>query len=595
MMKQTRLLHQIRHLMRLASSLLLVIVGLLICRGVADAQVPTPTRRVNAPHFEDTVPLSQSAIFWFGQVDTTHNYADVRVGYTDAYLQISVAVIDRYLWYDRDPVISELTDWDAVTLYLDTKGDGGAAPAEDDYRFVGQLNWWEPREAWQAASRGDGENWISAMVPFTTTSSWRSIDDAPNDNRGDDRGWVLTFRVPFESVGLAAPPDEAAVWGMGLALHDRDDAAGTPIPDATWPEALSPSEPDTWGELAFGMPTHRSPIVVGDETTVIRDRLDDASVPDVAVGGTIDNLCPGSPSWIWSGWGDANFAGARHFNVSNLDVGDWPCIARYYVTFPLDAIPQDSAIVSASLTLYQWGGSDLRYAKPSLIQALTIGEAWDETTLTWNNAPLAIENVAATWVDPVPEGGVQWPGFPHHWDVSRAVAQAHVAGTPLRLAFYEADWALHSGKYFVASEEGDWNAVARPTLRVRWGEPVGGVEKAVTPAAAQCRQPVTYTLSLLGNGRVMTLTDELPVEVTAPSRQTVGLTYTPHRLSWTGQPAVGEQVTLSYVVTPTICSPSVLINRAVVTQEGGLTETATAYVLVDAQQIYLPTVQLQRP
>ena len=67
----------------------------------------------------------------------------------------------------------------------------------------------------------------------------------------------------------------------------------------------------------------------------------------------------------------------------------------------------------------------------SLIQVLTVGEDWNESTLTWNSAPLALENVAASWVDPL-ETPPPYPGVPRQWDVSRAVAEAYAAGQPVR-------------------------------------------------------------------------------------------------------------------------------------------------------------------
>jgi hypothetical protein len=51
------------------------------------------------------------------------------------------------------------------------------------------------------------------------------------------------------------------------------------------------------------------------------------------------------------------------------------------------------------------------------------------------------------------------------------MAKAYNSGQPLRLAMYSADYYMHSGKYFVSSDEGDWNEVARPTLEVTWAEP----------------------------------------------------------------------------------------------------------------------------
>jgi hypothetical protein len=124
-------------------------------------------------------------------------------------------------------------------------------------------------------------------------------------------------------------------------------------------------------------------------------------------------------------------------------------------------------VISATLTVYQFGGSDPSLAQPSLVQVLTVADPWDETTITWNNAPLAVENVGQSWVDPIPPPGLPWPGAARNWNLTWAVSQAYAAGqSVLRLALYEADEAYHSGKYFTSSDTGDWNEVGRPTLKV---------------------------------------------------------------------------------------------------------------------------------
>jgi hypothetical protein len=153
-----------------------------------------------------------------------------------------------------------------------------------------------------------------------------------------------------------------------------------------------------------------------------------------------------------------------------MDVADWPCFSKYYVTFPLDSLPAGQVIHSATLTLHEFGGSQPADAQASLIQVMSVAEDWDEGTLTWNNAPQVFENVSQTWVDPLPDFP-GWPGVPFHWDLSRAVAQAYASGQPLRIVLYSADAAMHSGKYFSSSDAEDWNATARPTLNISWGTP----------------------------------------------------------------------------------------------------------------------------
>jgi hypothetical protein len=109
-----------------------------------------------------------------------------------------------------------------------------------------------------------------------------------------------------------------------------------------------------------------------------------------------------------------------------------------------------------------------------------VAEDWDESALTWNNAPLAVENVSGSWVYPM-ENYPGLGGVPFQWDISPAVAQAYAAGAPLRLALYSADGDYHSGKYFTASDTGDWNAESRPTVRILWGDPITPTSQLYLP------------------------------------------------------------------------------------------------------------------
>jgi hypothetical protein len=86
------------------------------------------TRRVNVPYAQVKPPdpyPTQMAIFWFGKVDPTNNYADVRTIYDDEFLTVVVHIFDRQLWYDRNPTKETLTDWDAVSLFLNLDGNVG--------------------------------------------------------------------------------------------------------------------------------------------------------------------------------------------------------------------------------------------------------------------------------------------------------------------------------------------------------------------------------------------------------------------------------------------------------------------------------------
>ncbi len=470
-----------------------VYLPLVIKNGVPPTPSPTPApptptpipssggplRRINAPHFPgDTIPPEQTSIFWFGSLSPTSNYVDVRAAYSDQVFYLYVAIFDRRLWYDATPPVSDLTAWDAVTLYLDLDGNVGNAPDTDSYRVTASLadpNL--PRGDYERVSRGAGGTWGDATLSgLITYPGWRG--QHLNDDT-DDRGWAMTLRIPYSALGLSGPPVEGTIWGMGLAVHDRDDASGTAIPDQIWPETLNTNRPDTWGQFRFGLYTYTPPALDPAGSLKIREEPDNGIiVPDAAMGSTIGGpLCPGDPNYIWSTWPNRNFGAERQFIIQNqFNIDDWPCFAKYYVTFPLDSLPQGKVILSATLTLYQWGNNGPPDQAPdSYIHVLTVPEAWDESTITWNNAPLPGENIDQIWVPVVDckdsNGNMQWPCFPRVWDVTGAAAQAYADGEPLRLALYSSDSGMHSGKQFTTSETGDWNVAGRPALDIVWGNP----------------------------------------------------------------------------------------------------------------------------
>jgi hypothetical protein len=423
----------------------------------ATGQVDSPSRRVNVPHLSGA--SFTPTVFWFGKVDPTSNYADVRLWYYDEQLAIMVNMIDRLVWYDTTSSETDLTKWDAVSVYLDLAGNTGAAPSTNAYLIQSQLGF-------QASYRWIDNAWEPTSIPIEVETTWRG--NSPNDNL-DDKGWQVTFTIPFESLGLNGPPPLGTKWGMGIMVHDRDDAGGTAIPDTVWPAAMNPISPDTWGELNFGLVNYMPPPVLPQGEITIRQGLNNAQVFDAHVGG--HTTC-GEGLDHWTQWGEANYAGYDQINIQNQwDIADYPCFSKYYITFPLDALPSGKTIVSASLQMTLFGnagGGVWGEAPDSYIEVFSIGEDWVEATLTWNSAPLALENLGGTLVHP---RDYDLPDQAYYWDISRAVAEAYAAGEPLRLALYSADGERHTGKYFWSSDVGDWNAEERPTLRVRLGIP----------------------------------------------------------------------------------------------------------------------------
>lgn len=439
------------------------------------------TRRVNAPFFNVAditgQKFSEMAIFWFGRVGPTENYTDVRVAYNTTELVVYAAIFDRRLWYDTTPSASDLTQWDSVSVYLNLTGNAGGAPTTSAYRFVAQLTNGGTLPAGSKASyRGNGSAWGAQAITFTASSGWRG--DVINDNT-NDRGWAMTFRIPFSSLGVSAPAQGAAPWGLAVVVHDRDEAGGTPIADQAWPaNTLDLNGPSTWGQLRWGLPAYTPPPSTPGGAVTIRHKLNGAVVPDADVGGALANQCPGDENYIWNSWGNANYGANTGLNIQNQDdIADWPCFAKLYITFPLTGVPADKVIRSATLTLHQTGGSGPSSngdpPTDQYIQVLSVNQDWSEGSITWNNAPLAVENFSGSWVGTVVGcgGSIAWPCVPRTWNVTALVAQAYASQTPARLILYSANTGYGTGKHFTSSNAEDWNAVGRPTLTVEWGHP----------------------------------------------------------------------------------------------------------------------------
>ncbi len=177
------------------------------------------------------------------------------------------------------------------------------------------------------------------------------------------------------------------------------------------------------------------------------------------------------------------------------------------------------------------------------------------------------------------------------------MAEAYALGTPLRLALYEADYAYHSGKYFYSSDVSDWNAEGCPTLAITWGRAIADLSKVVAPAFGDQGTPITYTLSFLGTGNTLTLTDTLPPGLSEPGDfELEGTSVTPtydsgqHRLTWSDTPSGSQEVAIHYTVIITTGDCRALVNTAELSEAGGQPSIVTATVIANPELIHLPLI-----
>ncbi len=485
----------------LSGSSLVLVPGVQTVSSTTMSGTPA-TRQVNVwPNNGPVTPSSWStaSLFWFGRATgatvtpptstpaTATDYVDVRVAYDTQALYIYASIIDYFLWDDLTGS-SDPRNYDAFTLYLDTTGDRGARPDAGDYYFVSGFRY--PATGndvrWHRQGQGTGLGWNTGWQPspsWTDAIGYRFNLPGPNDNSTLDDGWATNLTIPWATIGLSGPPVDGSSMGVGATLTNRNLPVPAPTqPNEVWPSKLAKNNPATWATLNFNPKPYQPPPTKNPGSSIIGGGLGGA-VQDTYVGG--GGGCAGG---IYGG-GDIPhgsitqppppatpyaFSDPGLYIQNESDISDFPCFSKAYLQFALSSIPPGKVITSGTLTLHQFGGSGYNGAgapQPSYLQVFGLSDSWNQNTLTWNNEPLAAANYPGTWVDPYQFGG-SWNNIPaRSWDVTALVASAYGANQPASIALYDADIAYNSGKYFVSSATGDWNAGNRPTLTVTWGDP----------------------------------------------------------------------------------------------------------------------------
>ena len=270
---------------------------------VRGSNAPPPTQpiqtgvRVNTPYFSDHAGnhFNEAAIFWFGKVSPTENYADLRFAYDNDILWVYISTFDQNLWYDPSPTSETLSDFDSATLQLNLNGNTGSTPDSSTYRFDTSMSWppavyhEADRYPYQAAYRWQGNSWLKSNVYYTTVAGY---DGSFNGNLPLSFGWALTFQIPFSSLGLTSRPADGAIWGVSMTMHDRDSAAGPPQPDKSWPAGFQATAPSSWAQLRFGLPNYGAVAGSAAGTVLIRRPTQNSpEVPDATLGGILSDQC----------------------------------------------------------------------------------------------------------------------------------------------------------------------------------------------------------------------------------------------------------------------------------------------------------------
>jgi alpha-mannosidase len=138
------------------------------------------------------------------------------------------------------------------------------------------------------------------------------------------------------------------------------------------------------------------------------------------------------------------------------------------------------------------------------------------------------------------------------------------------------------------------------TFSLKAAEASGFLEKSASPRAGSKGTTIRYTLSFVGTGNTLNLTDTLPAGVSAPDNfELAGTSVSPaynsgeHRLTWSDTPPEGQVVTIRYRAVITTSNTQTLVNHAALTELGGVPGTAQSTVIANPELAYLPLVLKQ--
>ena len=326
----------------------------------------------------------------------------------------------------------------------------------------------------------NGHSWrVPYSGPAGEVESWE-IGERCAD--GGCRGWSTDALIPWSELG--GKPQEGDIWPLRVTFTDSDADSTNGQTDAGEGTTQSAWPPSGTGSLRWGLPDY-----AGRNAAEARV-LEVALSGDSMLGGGTDCASQDWPDYFPT-WGNRNFGTSDHVNVQmQWDVADWPCYAKYYAAWSLGELPAGAAVISATVEMRQFGnpGFGPGYAedgtKDTVMQVFAVDKPWQETGITWDNAPVPQENTGRTLVRPLPgdcKPTPYWycsPGVAYTFDVTEIVRRAQAEGRSwASLALYTAAGQYHSGKFFYSRE-----GVEPPSVRMAYIP--AGAARAATVATA---------------------------------------------------------------------------------------------------------------
>jgi hypothetical protein len=211
---------------------------------------------------------------------------------------------------------------------------------------------------------GNSVSWEAPAAEGTYTISVEVSDGSDTASESCD----IVVEMKYGSIDIQSSPAGAAVY-----LNGVDTGNITPYVITN----LAPGSYTVMLDHYHYKYRQASVTVNPNETTYINWSLTYASEQTLNLQ---PNATIGKDTYVYVTAPDDNWAD-REWISAGAGAGD---IARAYIQFNLDLLPEDVVITGARLGLVYWYTSNSAAAS---IGAYNVEEAWGEDTLTWNNQP----------------------------------------------------------------------------------------------------------------------------------------------------------------------------------------------------------------
>jgi hypothetical protein len=270
---------------------------------------------------------------------------------------------------------------------------------------------------------------VTYRIVYAEVGGWSYAERCAN---GLCRGWTAARVIPWASLG--GKPQLGDEWPMSFTVCRERWASATDCAANGY----------TWaGVLRWGLPNYSGASVAGMQYI-------DVPITDAAMVGGGVNCGYNHDADYFATWGDSTtpIVGKQINAAQNQgDTADWPCYTRSLYRWAAPSLPPGAAVVSATLTLNQWGnaGYGPQNNQTTTVELWDVDGQWDAATVTWDNAPRPVENITRA-----PMAAISWQcpnnfcadAVPVTFDVTELVKR----GANDAMAYTQA-WDYHSGRY----------------------------------------------------------------------------------------------------------------------------------------------------